>query len=120
MLSQRSQPASENTDACTNGQSCEFVGADTLKTDRRILKIRKKETIYWGMCAHLWLCAALQTHAQMDMRLEDEGIFEKPGQGPPLGPNDPRRLAVRAGCWVTPELMSMFEMVSGGKRCELP
>lgn len=65
----------------------------------------------------VFACAALQTHAQMDMRLEDEGIFEKPGQGPPLGPNDPRRLAVRAGCYVTPELMSMFEKISGGKRC---
>jgi len=42
----------------------------------------------------------------MDMRLEDEGIFEKSGQGPPLGPNDPRRLAVRAGCYVTPELIA--------------
>lgn len=53
----------------------------------------------------------------MDMRLEEEGIFEKPGQGPPLGPNDPRRLAVRAGCYVTPELMIMFEKVAGEHRC---
>jgi hypothetical protein len=48
------------------------------------------------------------------VRLKSEGIPEaKDGATP--GPNDPRRLAVRAGSFVTPEIVSMFSDVSGAK-----
>ena len=53
----------------------------------------------------------------MEERLAAEaGSAPRP---PPLdgaapGPNDPRRLAVRAGSFVTPEIVSMFEGVAGG------
>lgn len=52
----------------------------------------------------------------MENRLSEEGVWETQNPGATLGPNDPRRLAVRAGCFVTPELLSMFASVAGGRR----
>eukprot|EP00892_Ulva_mutabilis_P001471 jgi/Ulvmu1/11324/UM074_0039.1 len=52
----------------------------------------------------------------MENRLAEEGVWESASPGATLGPNDPRRLAVRAGCFVTPELLSMFASVAGGRR----
>lgn len=43
-------------------------------------------------------------------------MWESASPGATLGPNDPRRLAVRAGCFVTPEVLSMFASVAGGRR----
>ena len=52
----------------------------------------------------------------MENRLTEEGVWEAAHPGATLGPNDPRRLAVRAGCFVTPELLGMFASVAGGRR----
>jgi hypothetical protein len=51
----------------------------------------------------------------MEDRLMREGALKMEDRSGGLpGPNDPRRLAVRAGSFVTPEIVTMFTAVSGG------
>ena len=57
----------------------------------------------------------------MEARLESEGALKATAAAAApddaaaaAGPNDPRRLAVRAGSFVTPEIVTMFTAVSGG------
>jgi hypothetical protein len=50
----------------------------------------------------------------MEERLASEGALKMEDSSAGLGPNDPRRLAVRAGSFVTPEIVTMFTAVSGG------